>query len=80
MNMITLANIDAVRGTGRNRHHRRQCYRHPHHHSTLRELVEFLGSLRGVKTPPSTWDDLERKDAKDRSWKRHRKFQWKPEA
>ena len=32
---------------------------------------------RGVRNLPCTWDDLVRRDADDRTWKRHRRKQYK---
>jgi hypothetical protein len=39
------------------------------------------GWCRAKRRPhrlPNAWDDIPRRDVYDRSWKRHRKHQWKP--
>ena len=38
---------------------------------------EYIRAKRNYTNLPNSWDDITRKDFKDRSWKRHRKTQWK---
>lgn len=74
-----------VPGTGRRARYGRCYLRYP---STQRDrrlghaVVEDGEPLpRGARRPhaiPNAWDDLPRRDRKDRSWKRHRATQWTP--
>lgn len=59
-------------------------HRHPRTTPTLRAAVaaEQMGlPLRGrSRDVPTAWDDINRADFHDRSWKRHRRTQWKAES
>jgi len=73
---------EIVPGTGR--WHRAHQFRRPATTAELRatderELTDLGVRLRRVRLDlPNAWDDISRRDRKDRSWKRHRRTQWKP--
>lgn len=67
--------MTAVPHTGR----RRRCklWRRPRNACIKRALLGALGTLRGVFVPPSSYDDMKISANSDRSWKRHRRSQWR---
>lgn len=74
----------AVPGTGRR--HRGSSMRHPRTQAE-RRMNQTGARETGVPAPrgcrnehhlPSSWDDISRKDGCERSWKRHRRTQYKP--
>jgi hypothetical protein len=46
----------------------------------LAEYPEWVRKRRSMKELPSAWDDIPRSDSRDRSWKRHRKTQYRPKV
>lgn len=69
--------------TGRPRNYRQ--FRRPGTHTIRRDTPHFSEEgepkVRGKRSAagiPTAWDDRSRSDIEDRSWKRHRKTQWKP--
>lgn len=70
-----------VPGTGV--HHGYRWLRHPRTQALLREAwytPEDHDEPRvraRLRSRPTAWDDQSRQDGKDRSWKRHRRTQWK---
>lgn len=50
-------------------------WRHPKTAQELRNIDCFTRAKR--KNIPTSWDDLERGDWRDKNWKRYRKHQWK---
>lgn len=70
----SMAHLFAVPGTGR-RTRRYRFLRTPRHASAKRGLLAVAGTLRGVSTPPTSWDDITR--SIERTWKRHRLTRWR---
>lgn len=76
-----------VKGTGKGRWSYGPYMRHPRTQQELREIALFESyeelkdlniRIRGRrKDLPTHWDDFARRDRQDRSWKRHRKNQYK---
>ena len=46
----------------------------------LAEYPHLIRHRRSMKELPSAWDDIPRNDLQDRSWKRHRKTQYRQKA
>jgi len=66
---------------GTKRWYRYGCYllRHPKTTQERRSYDKEYGrKRRSPSRLPHTWDDIPRRDRDDRSWKRHRKTQYKP--
>lgn len=64
---------DPVPRTGRRSNY--GYWRHPKTAQELRNIDCFTRAKR--KNIPTSWDDLERGDWRDKNWKRYRKHQWK---
>jgi hypothetical protein len=50
-------------------------FRHPRNANVKRGLLGMEDSLRGIKVPPSNYDDLDR--TCQRSWKQQRRTRWR---
>lgn len=70
-----MANVFAVPGTGIRRG-RATWLRRPRNVGVKKLLLADTGTLRGMKVPPSAWDDICRTHLCDRNWKRFRKTRW----
>lgn len=70
-----LANQYAVPGTDHRSHG--HWFRRPRNIGVKRALLSAFDTLRGIGTPPDSWDDLNIVAVRHRSWKRHRRTQWK---
>ena len=71
----TLANVNAIPGTGRKSHG--HWFRYPRNISVKRAIMAMVDSLRGVRVPPDSYDDISIAAHGDRNWKRHRLTKWK---
>lgn len=78
MRGLYLANAFAVPGTGRSHHW--HFFRAPRNASVKRALVAICGDLRGLKVPPNDHDDIHIAAIADRTWKRHRRTQWRQQS
>lgn len=72
---LQLANVFAVPRTGVKHHG--HYFRRPRNVSIKRALIAVFGGLRGVKFPPNAYDDIAIAAITDRTWKRHRRTQWR---
>lgn len=70
-----LANRYAVPGTGRGICQR--LFRGPRNISVKRAIYAAFDTLKGLKVPPDSYDDIYIAANRDRNWKRHRNTQWK---
>ena len=73
---LYMANPFAIAGTGKRG--RYGWFRSPRNATIKRALLAACGTLRGVKVPPSDYDDITR--CCERSWKRHRLTRWRGRA
>jgi hypothetical protein len=74
MRGLRLANIFAVPGTSVRGHG--HFFRRPRSASVKRSLLAAFDTLRGVKVPPDSWDDISKSTYGHRTWKRHRRNQY----
>jgi hypothetical protein len=67
--------MTTVPGTGRRSggHY----FRRPRNISVKRMLLAALGTLKGAKVPPDSFDDIHIAASRSRTWKRHRRTQHK---
>lgn len=71
-----LAGQEAVPHTGARGHFARWL-RRPRHIGFERAALADFDSLRGLTLPPDAWDDVPRSRRRDRSWKQHRRYQFR---